>query len=42
MLRAGLYARVSINDQQTLVLQSRAMRAYAARRDWRLLCTFVR
>jgi len=34
MFRAGLYARVSSNDQQTLALQSRAMREYAARRGW--------
>jgi putative DNA-invertase from lambdoid prophage Rac len=34
MFRAGLYARVSTNDQQTLPMQSRAMREYAARRDW--------
>ena len=34
MLRAGLYARVSTNDQQTLTMQNRAMRAYAARRNW--------
>src|SRR6516164_1072346 len=34
MLRAGLYARVSTNDQQTLAMQSRAMREYAARRGW--------
>ena len=34
MLRAGLYARVSTNDQQTLPMQSRAMREYAARRNW--------
>jgi putative DNA-invertase from lambdoid prophage Rac len=34
MLRAGLYARVSTNDQQTLPLQNRAMREYAARRGW--------
>src|SRR5512145_2797220 len=34
MLRAGLYARVSTNDQQTLALQNRAMREYAARRGW--------
>jgi DNA invertase Pin-like site-specific DNA recombinase len=32
--RAGLYARVSTHDQQTLPLQSRAMREYAARRGW--------
>ena len=34
MLRAGLYARVSTNDQQTLPMQNRAMREYAVRRDW--------
>jgi putative DNA-invertase from lambdoid prophage Rac len=34
MLRAGLYARVSTNDQQTLAMQSRAMREYVARRGW--------
>jgi len=34
MLRAGLYARVSTNDQQTLAMQNRAMREYAARRCW--------
>ena len=34
MSRAGLYARVSINDQQTLAMQNRAMRDYAARRGW--------
>jgi DNA invertase Pin-like site-specific DNA recombinase len=33
-LRAGLYARVSTNDQQTLPMQNKAMREYAARRDW--------
>jgi DNA invertase Pin-like site-specific DNA recombinase len=32
MLRAGLY--VSTNDQQTLPMQSRAMREYAIRRAW--------
>ena len=36
MFRAGLYARVSTNDQQTLAIQSRAMREYAARRGWRV------
>jgi putative DNA-invertase from lambdoid prophage Rac len=36
MLRAGLYARVSTNDQQTLPMQSRAMREYAARRGWNI------
>jgi hypothetical protein len=34
MCRAGLYARVSTNDQQTLPMQSRAMWEYAARRGW--------
>jgi DNA invertase Pin-like site-specific DNA recombinase len=34
MLRAGLYARVSTNDQQTLAMQNRAMREYAIRRGW--------
>src|SRR5579872_2072281 len=34
MFRAGLYARVSTNDQQTLPMQSRVMREYAARRGW--------
>jgi DNA invertase Pin-like site-specific DNA recombinase len=33
-VRAGLYARVSTHDQQTLPLQIRAMREYAARRGW--------
>jgi len=34
MVRAGLYARVSTQDQQTLPMQNRAMREYAARRGW--------
>ena len=34
MFRVGLYARVSTNDQQTLAMQSRAMREYATRRGW--------
>ncbi len=34
MFRAALYARVSTDDQQTLSMQSRAMREYAARRGW--------
>ena len=34
MVRAGLYARVSTSDQQTLAMQNRAMREYAARRGW--------
>ena len=33
-LRAGLYARVSTNDQQTLPMQLRALCDYAARRGW--------
>src|SRR5688572_10647123 len=35
--RVGLYARVSTHDQQTLPMQSRAMREYAARRGWRIV-----
>jgi putative DNA-invertase from lambdoid prophage Rac len=34
MVRAGLYARVSTQDQHTLPMQNRAMREYAARRGW--------
>jgi len=34
MLRAGLYARVSTTDQQTLPMQNRAMREYVTRRGW--------
>jgi predicted site-specific integrase-resolvase len=34
MFRAGLYARVSTNDQQTLPMQNRAMCEYATRRGW--------
>jgi len=34
MLRVGLYARVSPNDQQTQAMQNRAMREYAVRRGW--------
>ena len=34
MFRAGLYARVSTNAQQTLPMQSHVMREYAARRGW--------
>ena len=33
-LRVGLYARVSTHDQQTIPLQTRVMREYAARRGW--------
>jgi hypothetical protein len=32
--RAGLSARVSTHDQQTLPSQIRAMREYAAKREW--------
>jgi putative DNA-invertase from lambdoid prophage Rac len=35
--RVGLYARVSTQDQQTIPLQMRAMREYAARRGWRIV-----
>lgn len=34
MFRAGLYARVSTNDQQTIPLQIRALPEYAVRRGW--------
>ena len=34
MFRAGVYARVSTNDQQTIPLQMRALRDYAAKRGW--------
>lgn len=34
MLRFGLYARVSTNDQQTIPMQMRAMHEYAAKRGW--------
>jgi len=34
MVRSALYARVSTRDQQTLPMQNRAMREYAARRGW--------
>ena len=34
MFRAGLYARGSTQDQQTLPMQSHAMRQYATRRGW--------
>lgn len=35
-LRVGLYARVSTQDQQTIPMQTRAMREYATRRGWRI------
>jgi DNA invertase Pin-like site-specific DNA recombinase len=34
MFRVGLYARVSTHDQQSLPLQLRTMREYAAKRGW--------
>lgn len=34
MLRVGIYARVSTLDQQTLPMQIRALREYAAKRGW--------
>ncbi len=34
MFRAGLYARVSTLDQQTLPMQMRALRDYANKRGW--------
>ena len=34
MFRAGLYARVSTNDQQTIPMQIRSMREYARKRGW--------
>jgi putative DNA-invertase from lambdoid prophage Rac len=34
MFRVGLYARVSTDDQQTIPMQIRAMREYAAKRGW--------
>jgi putative DNA-invertase from lambdoid prophage Rac len=37
MFRVGMYARISTNDQQTLAMQSRAMREYAARRGWTIV-----
>jgi putative DNA-invertase from lambdoid prophage Rac len=37
MLRVGLCARVSTQDQQTLPLQIRAMREYAVTRGWTIV-----
>jgi len=36
-LRVALYARVSTHDQQTLPLQIRTMRQYAAKRGWSIV-----
>jgi putative DNA-invertase from lambdoid prophage Rac len=35
--RAGLYARVSTHDQQTLPMQLSAMQQYASKRGWRVV-----
>jgi hypothetical protein len=35
--RAGLYARVSTHDKQTIPVQIRAMRDYSARRGWTIV-----
>jgi len=35
-LRAGLYARVSTQDQQTIPMQTRALREHATRRGWKI------
>ena len=40
-VRAGLYARVSTHDQQTLSLQVEALRSYATQRGW-MVTTEVR
>ena len=40
MFGAGLYARVSTHDQQTLLMQNRAMREYTARRGWAIAMQF--
>jgi hypothetical protein len=37
LLRAGLYARVSTQDQQTLPLQTRAMRDYQPGGGWSIV-----
>ena len=36
-MRAGIYARVSTHDQQTLPLQLKAMRQYVKQRKWKLV-----
>jgi len=38
-MRAALYARVSIYDQQTLAMQRDALHAFATRRDWTIIAT---
>ena len=37
IVRVGLYARVSTQDQQTLPMQLRALRTYAKQRGWTLV-----
>ena len=37
MFRAGLYARVSTHDQQTLPMQNRVLREYVTRRGWTIV-----
>ncbi len=37
MFRVGLYARISTSDQQTLPMQRRVLREYAARRGWTII-----
>ena len=39
--RVGLYARVSTHDQQTLPMQNRALREYAARRSWTVVMQVI-
>jgi DNA invertase Pin-like site-specific DNA recombinase len=36
MMKAGIYARVSTHDQQTLPMQIQAMRRYVKQRGWKL------
>jgi putative DNA-invertase from lambdoid prophage Rac len=36
MMKAGIYARVSTHDQQTLPMQLKAMRRYVKQRGWKL------
>ena len=38
-LRAGLYARISTADQQTLPMQVAAMKEYAERRGWQIVAS---
>lgn len=35
-MKAGIYARVSTQDQQTLPLQLKALRTYVKQRKWQL------